>query len=103
MLRILSDLHFRDATSRLERLEDLLPLLDGVNELWLNGDTCDNQSGMTPEKLGEIKQFFTTHVPQVRFIPGNHDPDISPIHEASTADGRIWACHGDAFLDDIVP
>jgi hypothetical protein len=72
MLRILSDLHFRDATSRLERLEDLLPLLEGVTELWMNGDTCDNQSGMTATELSEIKQFFTAHVPSVRFITGNH-------------------------------
>ncbi|MBT5901120.1 MAG: hypothetical protein HOH58_03320 [Opitutaceae bacterium] len=103
MLRILSDLHFRDATSRLERLEDLLPLLEGVTELWLNGDTCDNQSGMTAAELAEIKEFFTAHVPRVRFITGNHDPDISEEHEASAAHGRIWACHGDACLDDIVP
>ena len=103
MLRILSDLHFRDATSRLLRLEDLTALLEGVSELWLNGDTCDNQSGMTAVELNEIKDFFTDRVPHVRFITGNHDPDISADHEASAADGRIWACHGDAFLDDLVP
>lgn len=103
MLRILSDLHFRDATSRLVRLDDLAPLLEGVTELWLNGDTCDNQSGMTAAELGKIKRYFETNVPRVRFITGNHDPDISEDHDASAANGRIWACHGDAFLDDIVP
>lgn len=103
MLRILSDLHFRDASSRLKRLESLEPLLEGVDELWLNGDTCDNQTGMLPEQLAEIRAFFTSRVKQVRFITGNHDPDISEVHDAETAQGRLWATHGDVFLDDIVP
>ena len=103
MLRILSDLHFRDASSRLQKLADLEPLLDGVEELWLNGDTCDNQTGMTPAEVDEIRDFFLQRVPKVVFLTGNHDPDISTDHEASTADGRIWATHGDAFLDNIVP
>lgn len=103
MLRILSDLHFRDASSRLKRLEDLEPLLDGVEELWLDGDTCDNQSGMKPSEVAIVKAFFESRVPRVRFLTGNHDPDISEEHEASAADGHLWACHGDVFLDDIVP
>lgn len=103
MIRILSDLHYRDATSRLHDLTALEPLLDGVTELWLNGDTCDSQSGMPPAKLAEIRDFFIRRVPRVRFITGNHDPDISNEHDAHAAEGRLWACHGDAFLDDIVP
>lgn len=103
MLRILSDLHLRDASTRIRRLEDLAPLLEGVDELWLNGDTCDNQSGMTPAELARIQTFFTARVPRVRFITGNHDPDISDCHEASAADGLLWATHGDVFLDSVVP
>lgn len=103
MLRILSDLHFRDASSRLRRLASLDPLLAGVEELWLNGDTCDNQTGMTLQQVEEIRAFFRDRVPRVRFITGNHDPDISNEHEASAAAGRLWATHGDVFLDDIVP
>jgi predicted phosphodiesterase len=103
MLRILSDLHFRDASSRLTRLEALDPLLEGVDELWLNGDTCDNQTGMTAEQVEEIKRFFAARVPRVRYITGNHDPDISTHHEASAANGQVWATHGDVFLDDVVP
>ncbi len=103
MLRILSDIHFRDANTRLRRLEDLDPLLEGVDELWLNGDTCDNQTGLPPAIVDDICQYFRQRVPRVRFITGNHDPDISDEHEASAAGGRLWAVHGDVFLDDIVP
>ena len=103
MLRILSDLHLRDASTRVQRIEDLAPLLEGVDELWLNGDTCDNQSGMTPAELDDVRRYFTSRVSKVRFITGNHDPDISDCHEATTADGQVWATHGDVFLDSIVP
>ena len=85
MLRILSDLHIRDASSRLKRLEALEPLLEGVDELWLNGDTCDNQTGMTPDQVEKIRAFFCARIPRVRFLTGNHDPDISAEHEASAA------------------
>ena len=103
MLRILSDLHLRDASTRVQRIEDLAPLLQDVDELWLNGDTCDNQSGMTPRELAEMKTFFTSRVSRVRFITGNHDPDISDCHDATAAGDRLWATHGDVFLDSIVP
>ncbi len=103
MLRILSDLHFRDASTRLRRLEDLAPLFEGVDELWLNGDTCDNQTGMPATAVEEIRDFFRTRVPKVRFLTGNHDPDISQDHWAATADRRVVATHGDAFFEIAVP
>lgn len=103
MLRILSDLHFRDASTKLHQLEDLQPLLEGIDELWLNGDTCDNQSGMTAAQAEEVVSFFRQNVPRVRFITGNHDPDISPDHQARAAADRVWAFHGDAIFPDVVP
>lgn len=103
MLRILSDLHFRDASTRLRRLDDLAPLFEGVDELWLNGDTCDNQTGMPAAAVEEIRAFFRAQVPKVRFLTGNHDPDISDAHWATTAGGRLFATHGDAFFASAVP
>lgn len=103
MLRILSDLHFRDATSRLRRLEDLEPLLAGVDTLWLNGDSCDNQSGMPAAAVEELRTFFRARVPHVEFLTGNHDPDISDCHWCTTPDRRLQATHGDVFLPDAVP
>lgn len=103
MLRILSDLHFRDAASRLRRLEDLEPLLAGVDTLWLNGDTCDNQSGMPSTAVEEIRDFFRSRVPDVHFLTGNHDPDLSDEHWCATSDRRLCATHGDAFFADAVP
>lgn len=103
MLRILSDLHVRDASSRVRSLRELEPLFAGVEELWINGDCCDSQCGLRAEELAAIRRFFTDRVPRVRFLTGNHDPDISDLHHCSTADGRVWATHGDVFFDDIVP
>lgn len=103
MLRILSDLHFHDASSKLRRLDDLEPLLAGVDTLWLNGDTCDNQSGLSAAAVAEMLAFFRSRVPAVRFITGNHDPDISQDHWLETAEARLCAVHGDVFFDDLVP
>ncbi|HQF38893.1 MAG TPA: metallophosphoesterase [Opitutaceae bacterium] len=103
MLRILSDLHFRDAATRLRRLKDLEPLLAGVDELWLNGDTCDNQTGMCAEDVETIRRFFRSRVPVVHFLTGNHDPDISTDHWCATPDGRVCATHGDAFFAGAIP
>ncbi|MFT3830021.1 MAG: metallophosphoesterase family protein [Opitutaceae bacterium] len=103
MLRILSDLHFRDAATRLRRLEDLEPLFKGVDTLWLNGDTCDNQTGMPAADVEMIRHFFRARVPVVRFLTGNHDPDISSDHWCAAADGRLCATHGDAFFASAVP
>ncbi len=103
MLRILSDLHFRDAATRLRRLEDLEPLLAGVDELWLNGDTCDSQTGMCAVDVEAIHRFFRSRVPVVHFLTGNHDPDISTDHWCATRHGRVCATHGDAFFAGAVP
>ncbi|MCF3651822.1 metallophosphoesterase [Synoicihabitans lomoniglobus] len=103
MLRILSDLHLHDASCPIRKVEDLSPLLHDVDELWICGDSCDNQSGIDPDAVAAMRSFFEDRVATVRFITGNHDPDISTTHELQTAEGRLWAVHGDVFLDDIVP
>ena len=41
LIRIFSDLHYGDRSSRLRRLDQLSPLLDGISRLILNGDTLD--------------------------------------------------------------
>lgn len=102
-LRILSDLHFGDERSALRDLTALTPLLEGVDELVLNGDTCDTQHDLGPQELKTLKQFFQSKVRSVTFLTGNHDPDIGPTHELSLADGAVWLTHGDVFFDDIAP
>lgn len=103
MLRILSDLHLFDARTRVRDLRQLEPLLAGVGTLVLNGDSCEMRRGVTPEQLATLKDFLRRRVPEVVFITGNHDPDISDTHELLLAEGRLWVMHGDVCFDDFTP
>lgn len=103
MLRILSDLHFGDARTQLRDPAQLEPLLEGVRTLVLNGDTCEMRRNFSPEQLDALRAFLVARVPEVVFVTGNHDPDISETPEYLAADGRIWVTHGDVCFDDFTP
>ena len=103
VIRIFSDLHYRDGESSLHRLESLVPLLAGADQVVLNGDTLDSQTtGILPH-LAETRAFFAQQTHQVIFLSGNHDPDISAQAELSLHDDRVWITHGDVLFDHIAP
>ncbi|HEY8991397.1 MAG TPA: metallophosphoesterase, partial [Luteolibacter sp.] len=103
MIRIFSDLHYRDSESRLQSLDTFLPLLAGADQVVLNGDTLDTQPPAPADHLVEVRAFFARHAGPVTFLTGNHDPDVSDRAELSLADGRVWITHGDVLFDDIAP
>jgi predicted phosphodiesterase len=107
LTRILSDIHFGDKASRVSRLAQLQPLLDGVSHLVLNGDTLDTRPGPAPDYTAKcrasVSEFFSRGVAKTTFLTGNHDADFSPHHHLDLAGGRVFATHGDIFFDDIVP
>lgn len=100
--RIVSDLHYRDHGG-LQRLEALRPLLDGIDRLVLNGDALESRVPEGPEVMAELRGFFATSGVPVRYLSGNHDPDISPEADAVLADGAVWVTHGDIFWDNAAP
>jgi predicted phosphodiesterase len=104
LTRILSDLHYDDASSQVRALPMLRPLLEGADRIVINGDALDSQViAHGAELIAEVKNFFAVHARQTVFIAGNHDPDISPIHELLLADGQIWLTHGDVFFEYLAP
>lgn len=103
MLRILSDLHVYDGLSRIRRLAQLDPLLEGPGQILINGDSCDTQIGATAEQVAALQAHLRAKAPEVRFLTGNHDPDISDVHEELRHDGRLWITHGDVFFPDATP
>lgn len=107
LIRIISDIHFGDHASRVDRLAQLRPLLDGVSHLVLNGDTLDTRAGPFPAHTAEcraaVEDFFPRHVPTTSFLTGNHDADFSPLHHLDLAGGKVFVTHGDIFFNDIVP
>lgn len=106
-IRIFSDIHFGDRASRVDRLAQLKPLLDGVEHAVLNGDTLDTRPGPLPahttECRGEVQAFFPAHAPRTTFLSGNHDADFSLQHTLDLNNGEIFVVHGDVFFDNIVP
>ncbi|MGH7995546.1 MAG: metallophosphoesterase [Opitutaceae bacterium] len=106
-IRVLSDIHYGDRSSRVVRMEALRPLADGAAALVLNGDTLDTRPGPRPEHTDlcrrEVVEFFSGVGAPVTFITGNHDPDISGRHWLDLAQGRVWAFHGDVLFDEVVP
>ena len=102
--RIISDVHFRDPASWVQETSSLRPLLDGVNRMVVNGDLMDTQVLDEPAAVvSELKSFFAANVPETIYITGNHDPDISDLHEWSARDGQVWLTHGDVLYDNVAP
>ena len=107
LTRIFSDIHYGDPASRVRRLAQLRPLLEGVDEVILNGDTLDTRPGARPQFTAalraEVTAFAGAHAAAVTLITGNHDPDVSPHHSLDFAGGQVFVTHGDILLDTIVP
>jgi len=105
--RILSDIHYGDHASRVHRLAQLRPLLDGPSHLVLNGDTLDTRCGPRPAFTAELRAEVLAWIASARLpiavVTGNHDPDISIVHELTLADGQVFVTHGDVIFDNIVP
>lgn len=105
--RILSDLHFGDRASRVYRLEQVRPLLQGVAHVVLNGDTLDTRPGPDPAHTEDcraaVARFFGREVGRTTFITGNHDADFSPHHYLELGRGAVFVIHGDILFDNIVP
>jgi predicted phosphodiesterase len=107
LTRIFSDVHFGDRASRVARLAQLRPLLEGVDTLVINGDAMDTRPGPWPAHTSacraELLEFFRTNVPAATFVTGNHDPDFSPHHLLEFGRGAIVVTHGDIVFDSMVP
>ena len=106
-IRILSDLHYGDRATVVRSLPQLTPLLAGATEVICNGDTLDTRPGphpaVTARLQDELRAFTRTCATPVRYLTGNHDPDISNEHLCELAHGTVLLTHGDIAFEDIVP
>jgi predicted phosphodiesterase len=105
--RIVSDVHYGDRSSRVRSLAQMRPLLAGADALILNGDTLDTRPEKDPERTEarrrEVLAFFGGAGIPVTFLTGNHDPDMSRLHEIGLEGGRVLVTHGDVLFESIVP
>jgi predicted phosphodiesterase len=88
-------------------LSQLNPLLEGTTSLVLNGDTLDTRPNedmpRTAALRSEVLDFFSKVGTPVHVLTGNHDPDLSAVHELEFASGQVLVTHGDILFDNIVP
>jgi len=107
VIRIFSDLHYGDRSSRITHLRSLQPLAEGASRVILNGDSLDTRPGPSPEHnaqtRAELEGYFGSWGPPVTYLTGNHDPDFGSLHYLDLADDRLFIIHGDILYPDIVP
>jgi predicted phosphodiesterase len=107
LIRIVSDVHFAERSSRVSALSQLLPLLEGADLFVFNGDTLDTRPGGDVQRTARLRRevlaFFGSCGTPVTFLTGNHDPDFTPDHSLDLEDGRVLVTHGDVLFDSIVP
>ena len=106
-LRILSDLHYAEPASRIPALPSITPLLDEPELLVLNGDSIDTRFVDTDPRMADGRDAFLAFIAPYRarltLITGNHDPNISPLHHAELAGGRVLVTHGDVLFPAVAP
>ena len=101
---ILSDLHLGLSPLEIEQLE---PLIQAADELWLNGDTTETRHPRYRDRARRLWEHLQERVarrgiPLVR-LAGNHDHhDSLPMHRLLCQD-RVLVTHGHAFLPCIAP
>ena len=107
LIRIVSDVHYAERSSRVRSLGQLRPLFEGASSFVFNGDTLDTRAGKNPqgtaERRREVLAFGASAGAPVTFLTGNHDPDLSREHALEFARGQILVTHGDVLFDTIVP
>lgn len=106
-LRIVSDIHFAETGSRVQKVRALEPLLEGAAELLLNGDSVETRFlDLVPETVEHkraIEGFVAAHGGRVALIAGNHDPDICARHFLELEAGRVLVTHGDIIFPEMAP
>lgn len=99
---ILSDLHLGHPASRVTRVDDLRPLLEGAGTVIFNGDTFQELASELRERSGslldELRALCAELGIEAHFLSGNHDPGWSGPGWIELAGGRIVVTHGDAVI-----
>ncbi|MGF1656562.1 MAG: metallophosphoesterase [Verrucomicrobiales bacterium] len=104
---ILSDLHLGHPGTRVT-VEQVAPLLDGLDRVVLAGDTVEDRShwqskAAADEAVAGLRDLAFKKGVELVFLTGNHDPEISGEHEVLLEAGRVWVLHGDIFFPGATP
>ena len=107
VIRILSDLHYGDRSSRVRSLAALRPLFAGADRVVFNGDSLETRAGRSANRTEQHRQRFLDfvhhEVPRGVLLTGNHDADISDLHHLDLLGGIVFVTHGEILFEDLVP
>lgn len=100
VVRILSDLHIGHPGSIFRSVDELEPLLDGINQLVLNGDSTEDCSSeladASQRSLVRLIDLAETRGVAVTRTRGNHDPLVEDHGYIRVSGRAVLVTHGDA-------
>lgn len=105
MTIVLSDLHLGHVCARLDSATQIEQLVDGFEEIVLNGDSVEARCGGDAVRphLDGLREVAMRTGADLTFLTGNHDPTVSDRHAVEFDGGRILVMHGDAVFPGISP
>lgn len=106
-VRILSDLHLGHPASLVGDVEELRPLLEGVDTVVFNGDTCELDYGEWTEAgeewVADLGKLCGDVGVRPVFLTGNHDSNISEQGWLDLLGGAVFVTHGDMVHRVVAP
>lgn len=107
MIRILSDLHLGHDACRIGRINDLAPLLEGVETLLINGDGREQLARRFVEKgaamWADLEKLCRERGVKLLAQRGNHDPHVEGRGYEYFFGERAIVHHGDAIYPRVSP
>lgn len=105
--RVLSDLHLGHGSSRIESIDQLEPLFEGVDHFLFAGDIWQERArsesrGKARGLFDELQRSLDGRGIAYEFLRGNHDPGTGEA-VAWRERKRILITHGDALYPDATP
>ena len=106
-VRVLSDLHLGHPGSLIGDVGQLRPLLEGIDTVVFNGDTCELTYAGWRERgawwLDSLNSLCDELGVRPLFLTGNHDPDVSDQGWLVLMDGALFVTHGDLVSREVAP
>lgn len=98
--RVISDLHIGHPGSLFSEVDEILPLLDGAQQVILNGDTTEECSRALRPRSEEMFEEFCAESSrrgvELLRLRGNHDASPDHVGALRLFGGKVLIIHGDA-------
>lgn len=104
LVRFSSDLHLGHPRSKIQHIDEIRPLLEGVQHLILCGDTAELRPCLcfeaSKKMFAQFEELCEQEKVNLHILAGNHDP-IHPVSCLRLHGGKVVAMHGHAIYKEI--